>query len=79
MLDRTIESGKEHRKKYRGAKAVDRTCRNHGSCKYCTDTRLHSFHQYNQETLLKLTEFYEETHTIHHGKNVENYTKKGDN
>ena len=31
-LDKSIEHGKEHRKKYRGAKAVDKTCRNHGGC-----------------------------------------------
>ena len=40
-LDKAIEHGKEHRKKYRGAKAVDRTCCNHGSCAYCRDNRLH--------------------------------------
>lgn len=31
--------GKEHRKQYRGAKAVDSTCRNHGSCEYCKSNR----------------------------------------
>lgn len=30
-LDKAIAHGKEHRKPYRGAKAVDKTCRNHGS------------------------------------------------
>ena len=29
-LDKAIEHGKEHRKPYRGAKAIDKTCRNHG-------------------------------------------------
>lgn len=33
-LDKSIQSGKSHRKPYRGAKAIDATCRNHGSCKY---------------------------------------------
>ena len=42
-LDKAIEHGKEHRKKYRGAKAVDRTCCNHGSCAYCRDNRLHKY------------------------------------
>lgn len=28
----SILHGKEHREPYRGAKAVDKTCRNHGSC-----------------------------------------------
>lgn len=30
-LDKAIKHGKEHRKQYRGAKAVDPTCRNHGT------------------------------------------------
>jgi hypothetical protein len=39
MLDKAITHGKEKRKPYRGAKAVDCTCRNHGSCPWCRDTR----------------------------------------
>jgi hypothetical protein len=39
MLDKAIKSGKEHRKIYRKAKAVDRSCRNHGSCSYCERQR----------------------------------------
>lgn len=42
MLDKAIDGGREHRKPYRKAKAVDRTCRNHGSCPWCRDDRLHS-------------------------------------
>lgn len=38
-LDKAIKYGKEKRKAYRGAKAVDRTCRNHGSCPYCGQNR----------------------------------------
>lgn len=34
-LDKAIEHGKEERKPYRGAKAIDYTCRNHGSCDWC--------------------------------------------
>ena len=34
-LDKAIAHGKEKRKPYRGAKAVDATCRNHGSCPHC--------------------------------------------
>jgi hypothetical protein len=41
-LDKAIKSGKEKRKEYRKAKAVDRTCRNHGSCSYCERNRLHN-------------------------------------
>lgn len=40
-LDKGIKHGKEKRKKYRGAKAVDCTCRNHGSCSWCKRNRLH--------------------------------------
>ena len=40
-LDKAIEHGKERRKKYYGSKAIDRTCRNHGSCPYCTANRLY--------------------------------------
>ena len=38
-LNKAIEYGKEHRKKYRGSKAIDKTCRNHGSCEWCRDNR----------------------------------------
>lgn len=38
-LDKAIKSGKEHRKEYRGSKAFDHTCRNHGSCGWCMENR----------------------------------------
>ena len=40
-LDKAIEHGKEHRKPYRGGKAIDHTCRNHGGCPWCEGNRLH--------------------------------------
>lgn len=40
-LDKAIAHGKEKRKPYRGAKAVDATCRNHGSDKWCEENRRH--------------------------------------
>lgn len=40
-LDKAIKHGKEKRKPYRGAKAIDRTCRNHGDCPYCQAGRKH--------------------------------------
>lgn len=40
-LDKAIEHGKEFRKQYRKAKAVDKTCRNHGSCEWCKSNRLY--------------------------------------
>ncbi len=33
--DKAIASGQEHRKPYRGAKSIDRTCENHGGCECC--------------------------------------------
>lgn len=38
-LDKAIRSGKEYRKEYRGSKAIDCTCRNHGSCAWCRMNR----------------------------------------
>lgn len=40
-LDKAIEHGKEKRHPYRGSKAIDATCRNHGSCKWCERNRTH--------------------------------------
>lgn len=42
-LDKAIEHGKEHRKPYRGTKAIDSHCRNHGDCIYCQRDRLYKF------------------------------------
>jgi len=42
-LDKSIESRKEKRKHYRGSKAIDYTCRNHGSCNWCKNNRLYKF------------------------------------
>lgn len=40
-LNKSITHGKEHRRPYWGAKAIDRTCRNHGSCEWCKSNRTH--------------------------------------
>ena len=40
-LDKAIEHGKEKRRQYKGAKAIDCTCRNHGSCAWCRENRLY--------------------------------------
>lgn len=42
-LDKSISHGKEHRKPYRGSKAIDPTCRNHGGCPVCEENRKHKF------------------------------------
>lgn len=38
-LDKAIKFGKEKRKPYRHAKAVDKSCRNHGGCPWCEGNR----------------------------------------
>lgn len=40
-LSKAIEHGKEHRKEYRKSKRFDKTCRNHGGCKWCQGNREH--------------------------------------
>lgn len=40
-LDKAIQHGKEKRKPYRGVKAWDVTCRNHGGCPWCKMKREH--------------------------------------
>ena len=42
-LDKAIEHKKEHRKPYRGSKAIDPSCRNHGGCPWCEENRKHKF------------------------------------
>jgi hypothetical protein len=42
-MDKAIIHGKEYRKQYSGAKAVDKTCRNHGGCPHCEAGRLHKY------------------------------------
>lgn len=38
-FDKTYPNRKDKRKPYRGSKAVDCSCRNHGSCNYCRGNR----------------------------------------
>lgn len=39
-FDKAIKYGKERRKPFKKAKAVDGSCRNHGGCEYCRDNRI---------------------------------------
>lgn len=39
-LEKSIQSGRERRKPFRGSKVWDSGCRNHGSCSYCERNRL---------------------------------------
>jgi len=40
-LDKSIAQGKERRKQYRGSKAIDKSCRNHGGCGWCLENRMY--------------------------------------
>lgn len=51
-LDKAIKHKKEKRKPYRGSKAFDCSCRNHGTCSWCLDNRIHK----NKKRLLKSKE-----------------------
>ena len=42
-LDKAIIHKKEHRKPYRGAKAIDRTCHNHGGWPWCEENRKYKY------------------------------------
>jgi len=57
-LDKAIKSGKEHRKPYRGAKAVDSTCRNHGSCSWCLGNRINKNKQKDKISKKDIIDFY---------------------
>ena len=39
-FDKNYPNRKDKRQPFRKAKAIDRTCRNHGSCKYCENKRI---------------------------------------
>lgn len=56
-LDKAIEHKKEHRKPYRGSKAIDRTCCNNGSCGWCKNNRLYSNNKRKEQTESKLKEY----------------------
>lgn len=56
-LDKAVQHGKEYRKPYTGCKAIDRTCRNHGSCDYCRENRLHASKVQQEIADAKLKEY----------------------
>ena len=59
-LDKAIEHGKEKRKPYRGTKAFDCSCRNHGTCEYCHGNRLYSSNKRNESSKQQLKEWDDE-------------------
>lgn len=60
MLNKAIEHGKEHRKQYTGAKAVDCSCRNHGDCEWCKSNRLYKNNKRIDKMNEKIKEYKEE-------------------
>lgn len=57
MLDKAIKSGKEHRKEYKGGKAIDRRCRNHGGCEWCEENRKYKNKKRLEKAIDKMKEF----------------------
>ena len=69
-LDKAIEHGKEKRKPHTGGKAVDNECRNHGSCSWCRENRLHSIKIQEESADARLEEYrQEESEETIQGKN----------
>lgn len=58
-LSRGIKSGKEHRKEYRGAKAIDCSCRNHGTCEWCKNNRLYTSNREAEAAEQKYKEYFD--------------------
>ena len=52
-LEKAIEHNKEKRKPYRKAKAVDKSCRNHGGCEYCKGNRLYQIRKEKEKANYK--------------------------
>ena len=59
MLDKAIRSGREHRRPYRGAKAIDRSCRNHGDDPWDRDNRLYQRKKREQQQQEEIEEYEE--------------------
>lgn len=57
-LDKAIKHGKEHRKPYRGAKAVDPWCRNHGPDDWSMEDHLIQSMKETDKINDKLYEYY---------------------
>lgn len=56
-LNKAIEYGKEKRKAYTGGKAIDCSCRNHGSCEWCKSNRLYQSNRINEKTKQIIKEY----------------------
>ena len=67
-LDKAIEHGKEKRKPYTGSKAIDCTCRNHGSCGWCMSNRLYQQLKMDEASRQALEESEEEYESNLHSR-----------
>ena len=56
-LDKAIQSGKEHRREWRRSKAIDPSCRCHGSCKWCLRNRMHKYNKITEGKAMELKEW----------------------
>lgn len=56
-FDKIFPNRKDRRKSYHGSKSFDRTCRPHGSCPYCKNSRQYSSNKAKQMADAKLVEF----------------------
>lgn len=59
-LDKAIGRRKEKRKPYYGAKAICRSCRNHGGCPWCEENRLYKNKKRIQSIIDKMKEIEDE-------------------
>lgn len=57
-LDKAIKYGKEHRKQYKGSKAIDKTCRNRGTCVWCKENRMFTNFKRAFSSLMQLSEYF---------------------
>lgn len=56
-LEKGIENGREHRKRYTNSKAFDYSCRNHGGCAWCEGNRLYKTRRKEEEFSRELEEY----------------------
>ena len=56
-MEKAILSGKEKRKPYRRAKAIARSCRNHGGCPWCLADRTYRYDKQKDVAKAKFREW----------------------
>ena len=74
-LNKSIQSGKSHRKPYRGGKAIDKTCRNHGGCHWCLENRTHKNDKRELAAEQELREYVKRSGNNNQSKNEETLGK----